>query len=401
MLRTKYFLIVIVVLVTVLSYFSLTRDEASINSNEVVQDKLDDNHERKDDSSVSSNRDHIQHKRKKHKPRKVKRILYWNDYYGSRNFGFCCGRGPYIKNQCSNTDCSTSKDRSEDLESFDAIVFHGRSLNYKDIPARRYPHQHYIFLTIESAAYPGTANLSVWDNFFNLTMTYKQDSDVPLSYGRVKRKENVYQSSMTTRKHKAKKHLAAWLVSNCNTQSKREILIEELKRYLPEDSVHVYGKCGTRRCPGDSPTDRDQCWRMLENDYKFYLALENSVCPDYVTEKMYEALKHDIVPVVLGGADYDAMFPPHSFINMMNYSNMSSLAEHLLQLDQDDAQYMKYLEWKSLFSILNSKEEFNQGHCLLCDKLHNLGNSKEKKVVNLRRWFLEDNPCKSHPSLVG
>ena len=27
---------------------------------------------------------------------KLKRILYWNDYYGSKNFGFCCGRGPYL-----------------------------------------------------------------------------------------------------------------------------------------------------------------------------------------------------------------------------------------------------------------------------------------------------------------
>merc|ERR1711923_194134 len=94
---------------------------------------------------------------------KLKRILYWNDYYGSKNFGFCCGRGPYLKNNCHNSHCYTSKDRREDLKTFDAIVFHGRSLNHNDIPGTRYPHQLYVFLTIESAAYPGISDWANWD----------------------------------------------------------------------------------------------------------------------------------------------------------------------------------------------------------------------------------------------
>ena len=53
------------------------------------------------------------------------------------------------------------------------------------------------------------------------------------------------------------------------------------------------------------------------------------MCPDYVTEKMFEALQHDIVPVVLGGADYAATFPAHSFINMRDFRNMADLAQYL------------------------------------------------------------------------
>ena len=53
------------------------------------------------------------------------------------------------------------------------------------------------------------------------------------------------------------------------------------------------------------------------------------MCPDYVTEKMFEALQHDIVPVVLGGADYAATFPAHSFINMRDFSSMADLAQYL------------------------------------------------------------------------
>ena len=102
--------------------------------------------------------------------------------------------------------------------------------------------------------------------------------------------------------------------------------MRELEKYLPADSLHVYGKCGKRRCRGDSLDEKEDCWDMIEENYKFYLSLENSICRDYVTEKMFEALKHDVVPVVLGGADYKDIFPENSFINMLDYKNMSLLA---------------------------------------------------------------------------
>ena len=48
--------------------------------------------------------------------------------------------------------------------------------------------------------------------------------------------------------------------------------------------VDVYGKCGTLKCgtewynnDRDHVSDQD-CMQMLNQTYKFYLALENSVC---------------------------------------------------------------------------------------------------------------------------
>ena len=49
---------------------------------------------------------------------------------------------------------------------------------------------------------------------------------------------------------------------------------------------------------------------MAESGYKFYLSFENSFCTGYVTEKFYKALELDIIPVVMGGADYKARAPP-------------------------------------------------------------------------------------------
>ena len=66
-----------------------------------------------------------------------KSILYWNDFYGSHNFGFCCGRSPYLKHDCQCSNCFTSKDRTANVSSFDVIVFHGRELKKTDIPKTR------------------------------------------------------------------------------------------------------------------------------------------------------------------------------------------------------------------------------------------------------------------------
>ena len=229
---------------------------------------------------------------------------------------------------------------------------------------------------------------SPWNDFFNLTMTYRRDSDVFMPYGRIV--EQPQSGDNNYQRHKNKTELISWLVSNCNTRSKREVLVEELRKYLPGDKIHVYGKCGSMKCSGASPGERDDCWKMLEQKYKFYLALENSICPDYVTEKLFEALKHDIVPIVLGGADYKG-FPPNSFINMMDFTNMSSLAEYLIRLDNDDALYSKYFAWKSKYSVKNSKFDTNQAHCDLCQKLHNVG---AKKAYNLKEWFINEKQCR-------
>ena len=61
---------------------------------------------------------------------------------------------------------------------------------------------------------------------------------------------------------------------------------------------------------------------MLERDYKFYLSFENSICPDYVTEKFYNPLLFTTVPIVYGGANYEAIGAPrNSYIDVRNFTS--------------------------------------------------------------------------------
>ena len=52
---------------------------------------------------------------------------------------------------------------------------------------------------------------------------------------------------------------------------------------------------------------------------RFYISFENAICKDYITEKTYNALKLNTIPIVLGGVNYSSLLPPHSFINAAEF----------------------------------------------------------------------------------
>ena len=81
---------------------------------------------------------------------------------------------------------------------------------------------------------------------------------------------------------------------------------------------------------------------MVERDYKFYFAFENSICDDYVTEKLWRALRMNIVPVVLGGYNYSELLPQKSYIDIKDFSSPEKLADYLQVLNGDDNLYNEY-----------------------------------------------------------
>ena len=54
--------------------------------------------------------------------------------------------------------------------------------------------------------------------------------------------------------------------------------------------VDIFGKCA----------DRNFDVGELSRNYKFYLSFENSLCEDYVTEKLSRSLQDSVLPVVMG-----------------------------------------------------------------------------------------------------
>ena len=205
-------------------------------------------------------------------------------------------------------NCYATRSRFlQNVESYDAIVFHGinNQLDDKDLPAQRRPEQRYVFVSLESPANRYVTD--EFDGYFNVTMTYHMDSDVVWTYADIVSKyENVsavpqsggfewpadFEGARSAEEERrldklirGKRKLAVWYRSNCETRSGREKYVNELERHA---RVAKYGACSDQ--PG-CPKDQDCFSTDVEPNYFFYLSFENSLCVDYVTEKFFNALK--------------------------------------------------------------------------------------------------------------
>lgn len=232
---------------------------------------------------------------------KIKKIFLWNTYSGNPTFGFDLGVESAFKLlKCPVTNCEMTNDMSKLNESDLVIVHMGDIIN--PIPKKRPRFQRWVFYFLESQGnYP---NFEQFDGLFNLRSTHQIDSDFPHK-NEVDSKMFWIENTTFNESYDyttGKTGLVAGLISNCNAKSKRLEYIKEMQKYAP---VKIFGKCG-EPCPDKHAELKSyDCRWKIAKQFKFFLAFENSICQDYITEKFYYTLRHDIVPVVLGGGNYE------------------------------------------------------------------------------------------------
>jgi len=141
---------------------------------------------------------------------------------------------------------------------------------------------------------------------------------------------------------------------------------------------------------------------MMARDYKFYIAIENSFCRDYVTEKLFYNMRYNVVPIVIDLHQNHARFaPPRSYINALDFSTVKELADYLQILDKNDTLYNEYFWWKEHYVTEydvhpwegNIYEESSRGLCGLCSKLHE-PSQPISIYANITRWWYTDSSCK-------
>ena len=255
----------------------------------------------------------------------------------------------------------------------DVYLFHVWGQETVKMPEQRDLGQKYIFMSHESEI--RTPVPTYLKSVFNLTMTHRSDSDIPIPYGAIHRKLPTDPRPKPGTNFAANKTgFAAWAVGHCHPPSKRELYVAELQKFI---SVDVYGKCGTKICPEPG------CWDYINKKYKFYLAFENSLCMDYVTEKLYRTLNHGkMIPIVLGGANYSALLPEKSFINVADFESPKKLSQYLKILDTNDTSYNEYFQWQHHYKASLG----NDGNCHLCAYLH-LNKPAKKIYPDVRQWY--------------
>lgn len=251
-------------------------------------------------------------------------ILIWD-----RNYEFNYlrrGRDMFVKKRCKFNNCFFSRHRNmlqNNYMNYDAILFSGNDLKnrfvdgYFKLPQNRHESQVYIFAMQEDALTNPICD-ERFDNYFNLTWTYKLDSDViwPFfhvidrsTYEYVAPKINPEwrlvneQSDLIYEIQEAllsKRDFGVWISNECHTQSQREKIVAEIIKDsdINDYTLDVLGAC----CSNCNNTDIVPA-KVLK-PYSFFLAFESVLAEDYVTGDVVEAVKQKCLPVFYGGANY-------------------------------------------------------------------------------------------------
>ena len=219
---------------------------------------------------------------------------------------------------------------------------------------------------------------------FNATWTYHTKSDVYSHwyYKQFIKNPTLGQSGQLRNYALGKKRAVAWFVSRCSVQSKRMLLVKELQKHV---EVDVYGKCSGRPC---GHRMSEECDQMLATDYKFYLSLENSICEQYVTEKLWRAYLAEVIPIVIGSSNYSGYLPEHSYIDVGDFGSVQELADYIKILDRNDTMYNEYFEWKRSYEL----SEYGWEGCPLCEYL-NLSANVTQIYHKMNRFWNEKTDC--------
>lgn len=81
----------------------------------------------------------------------------------------------------------------------------------------------------------------------------------------------------------------------------------------------------------------------LKQKYKFSIAVENAVCPGYVTEKIMSSFAANTIPIYFGDPDIANEFNPESFINCNEYKSIHEIIDRVREIDNSDEEYLKIL----------------------------------------------------------
>jgi hypothetical protein len=357
---------------------------------------------------------------------------------------------------------SAFKNLQQPLEESDAVLVHLPNLvrlPWKNSDYKRSAQQIWAFNTIESQARSFCSfhyNMRDLDDWFNVSVTFKPDSDLVVSYrpfrswhslpqhfeymhefdmffSKVKTLDNYkkWLSEDTAGPVTNKKAQVFWFVSNCRTRSLREDYVNELQRYI---DVDVYGNCDQIQNSHPDPCrkvkDPAECYTKLYKSYKFYLAFENTQCNYYITEKFWKFYSPErlfwtnVVPVVRGARrdHYEQVaYARHSFISADDYKSPQLLASFLKSLIGNQSAFAEYFTWKvdlvrHFFDSIKIKKHMNwafyspetQRESLLCDlcaRLHDQdGFMSRSNSVKLSQWFNPELECwnnRPHPSKLA
>jgi len=293
-------------------------------------------------------------------------MLWWTPFTGDDGLQTC---GDYR--------CLFTNDRSyRHHPMLRTIFFYGTDFKPYDVPLPRKPGEDWALFHEESPKNnPIFSHKEMMANF-NHTSTFRKHSDFPLTTQYLESLEMVTDPAflipLNVKNRMVDEGLApvAYVQSGCDTPSQRDEWVKEFMKYVKVDS---YGECLNNKQLTDDIKGSEQMehkeYLNLLAKYKFIISIENAVCEDYVTEKLWRTLKVGAVPIYLGAPNIEEYLPnKKSAVLVKNFNSVEDVANHVKLLHSDETLYKSYLSHKLAHNRDTSSLITNQ---LLKDMVHN------------------------------
>ncbi|KAI6226255.1 Alpha-(1,3)-fucosyltransferase C [Aphelenchoides fujianensis] len=284
-------------------------------------------------------------------------ILFWTKFFGESLARFFV-----LRPECP-FECEFTEDRTR-LSDAQVRVFHLPDAIFgAEWPPAGNSTVFNAFVSLESPVHSRAPLDIPAPDFFNVSISYRSNSDVFLPYDAFVPLDDSETSGEVTAAVDRKSKGALIAASECSAvHSGRTEFLRELSEHIEVTRVGM--------CFG--PRINDQDLKQLIDEHHFYLAFENSVCPEYTTEKFFR-LKDLIVPVVLSrGVVNTPQIPNDTFIAASDFDSPKELAVFLHSLIADKTAYSKYFEWTKSYrrtfmsSAQDSVGSLSNAGCQLC-----------------------------------
>lgn len=181
----------------------------------------------------------------------------------------------------------------------------------------------------------------------------------------------------------------------------REAFFKQLSKYKKIDAPGL----SMNNMPGIDTLYQGDKWevkRQFLSPYKFTIAFENQIFPGYQTEKLYDAMLAETIPIYCGDPFVSDIFNTQSFINTTDYNNpengLTTFLGKLCQNDFVDIRPQFYHNpWHRIKRKLKATgrklnlqiRDFNFGPVI--ERIMELDNDDEKYLEVLRKpWFNND-----------
>jgi hypothetical protein len=269
-------------------------------------------------------------------------------------------------------EISTDRDRMAEAE---ALVFHIPETMPYNLPPKP-KGQVWVAWYRECEVHYDRIRDPAFMGMFDLTMSHRRDSDVPVPYYYPELAERL----LTPPKPKGDENLLAMFISAQWDRSGRRRYLAELMAHL---EVRSFGKLWRNQLIAD---DRGSETKLeIISEFKFTVAFENAIARDYVTEKVFEPLIAGSVPIYRGAPNIEDFAPAdHCYINAAKFKKPQELAEFLLALDKDDTAYQAYLAWKGKPlrpGFLKMLDEVREPHLMRLCKAVETAKARQRSTI--------------------